>query len=555
MSLLGEDGLGYELARHLESNGVWRKWLGDSTYTTFAQFLSSPSAWNSFLASDSSQSTLHIHLQLRVRALLFDKASSISSLSSNPSLSKLNPNFLRLRADDVYFTLDNSNAPSSSNSKVGSRYVDSELPETWYNQVIENCKANKKLVMWDRELSTKRSPAEMASYIMCGSNRKKRCVVFKEEQHQGMDQSNGGNLAVDDDEFDFPEIKYAWNCVPESAIPVSERVENNNNQKVRIISMLDTLPMIRNPLMIERLGNRGESVNGEHGGGLYRGKLGCEENGRVIGHEEAGKLSQKVVARILLGAGFEASMEGPIEYLSEVMTKRILKIGTNLKVLTDSYRKQCSAIELLKMLLKTVGFSNTAPLVDVVKDGSKNIVQQSQLHAHGIQSQLQSQQQNSLRLPQQVQMQRQMHPQMQQMINSHSLTFQQQQQLQLERMRNLQSNSRPAMDVNKEKPLVQVKIENTSDLPSDGTTFINSRHPQMQFRQQQLAAMSNLHPQSNTQFRQMNSVQTPQMQSQNNISMIRAPPVKVVGFQELMGGDSSTKHDSEENPLTSPSSK
>lgn len=240
--------------------------------------------------------------------------------------------------------------------QVGSRYVDSELPENWYNQVIENCKANKKLVMWDRDLSTKRSPSEMASYITCSSNRKKRRAVFKEEQHQVMDQSNGGNLVVDDDEFDFPEIKYAWNCVPESAVPVSERVENNNNQKVRIISVLDTLPMIRNPLMPERPGNTAESTNGEHGGGLYHGKLGCEENGRVLGHEEAGKLSQKVVGHILLGAGFEASMGSPIEYLSEMMNKRILKIGTTLKILTDGFSKQRSAIELLKMLLKTIGF-------------------------------------------------------------------------------------------------------------------------------------------------------------------------------------------------------
>ncbi|CAJ2647343.1 unnamed protein product [Trifolium pratense] len=409
--------------------------------------------------------------------------------------------------------------------------------------------------MWDRELSPKRSPAEMASYIMCSSNYKKRRVVFQEEQHQVMDQSNGGNLVDGDDEFVFPEITYAWNCVPESAIPVSERVENNNNnQKMRIFSVLDTLPPV--------VTRSAEHVNGQRGGGLNRGKLVSEENGRVLGHEETAKLSQKAVARILLGAGFEAAMEGPIEYLSDVMSKRIVKIGTNLKVLTDSYKKQCSAIELLKMLLKTVGFSNFAPLVDVVKDGSKNIVQQGQQRAHGIQSQLQQQQQNSLRLPQQVQMQRQMHPQMQQMINSQqqqminsqSLVYQQQQQLQLERMRNQQSAHRPAMDVNKERPLVQVKIENTSDIPSDGNAF-NSRHPQMQFRQQQLAAMSNFHPQSNTQYRQMGSPQIPQMQSQNNISMVRAPPVKVEGFSELMGSPSSSKHDSEENRLTSPSSK
>lgn len=35
--------------------------------------------------------------------------------------------------------------------------------------------------------------------------------------------------------------------------------------------------------------------------------------------------------------------------------------------------------------------------------------------------------------------------------------------------------------------------------------------------------------------------------------MVRAPPVKVEGFQELMGGDATMKHDSEENKLTSPS--
>jgi len=40
--------------------------------------------------------------------------------------------------------------------------------------------------------------------------------------------------------------------------------------------------------------------------------------------------------------------------------------------------------------------------MDVVKDDSRNIVQQGQQRPHGIQSQLQQQQQNSLRLPQQV---------------------------------------------------------------------------------------------------------------------------------------------------------
>ncbi|GAB4847209.1 hypothetical protein Ancab_026218 [Ancistrocladus abbreviatus] len=84
---------------------------------------------------------------------------------------------------------------------------------------------------------------------------------------------------------------------------------------------------------------------------------------------------------------------------------------------------------------------------------------------------------------------------------------------------------------------------------------INNRHPHVQIRQQQLAAFQRLQAQSGGQFRQLASFQMPQMSTQN-IGVIRAPPVKVEGFQELMGGDSSLKHESEESKmssLTSPS--
>ncbi|XP_027360364.1 uncharacterized protein LOC113868722 isoform X2 [Abrus precatorius] len=541
MALLGEDGRGYELARKLDTIGAWRTWLGDSTYANFGPFLSSPSAWDSFITSKSHS---HIPLQLRVRALLFDKATA--SLFPNPSLSRLNPSFLQLHPDDIYFTVDNASPDAKNQSKTasatGSRYVESELPESWYSQVIEKYKANKNLVP--------RSPAEMASYVAYASNHKKRRVAFKEDPNgNSVTEPNGGGL-VDDDTTVFPEITYVFNCVPESALPPSSRVENL--QKVKVFSVLDMLPPIttRNPVMIERLGIKPEYLNAEHGGALGRGKFGPEGNGKVIGTEQAVMLSQKAVARVLLGVGFEGAMEASIEDFSEVLGERICKIGKNLRVLADSYKKQCSAIELLKMLLKTLGFSNFAPLVDVVKDGSKNIVQQTQQQVHGIQPQVQ-QQQSSLRLPQQVQMQRQMHPHMQQIMHSHNM----QQQQQLERMRRrTASTPRPTMDIDKERPLVQVKIETPSDLPHDGGTF-NSRHPaQMQFRQQQMAAMSNFHSQPGSQFRHMGSLQIPQMQSQN-IGMVRTPPVKVEGFQELMGGDSTAKHDSEENRLTSPTGK
>ncbi|RDX81359.1 hypothetical protein CR513_37969, partial [Mucuna pruriens] len=559
MALLGEDGRGYELARKLDTSGAWRTWLGDSTYANFAPFLSSPSAWDSFMTS-----TTHVPLQLRVRALLFDKASASLSPNPNPSLSlqRLNPTYLQLHADDVYFTLDTPSLDSKNQSKTtGSRYVESELPETWYNQVLDKYKTNRNLVS--------RSPTEMASYLTYVSNHKKRRVAFKDDRRDVNSvsdhaQPNGGNLVVDGDSAVFPEITYALNCVPDSALPLSNRVENSS-QKVKVFSVLDTLPPVttRSSVMIDRLGIRSEQVGVEHGGSVLRGKIGSEGSGKVIGPEQAAKLAQKTVARVLLGVGFDGAMEGSVEDFSEVLSERICKIGTNLKVLADSYKKQCSAIELLKMLLKTVGFSNFTPLVDVVKDGSKNIVQQSQQQVHGMQPQVQQQQQSSLRLSQQIQMQRQMHPQMQQIIHSQNMAFQQQQQQQqiqqLERMRRrTASTPRPAMDIDKERPLVQVKIEN-QDLPIDSNAF-TSRHPQMQFRQQQqqqqqqMAAMSNFHSQSGTQFRQMGSLQMPSMQSQN-IGMVRAPPVKVEGFQELMGGDSTSKHDLEENRLTSPNGK
>ncbi|KAE9596965.1 hypothetical protein Lal_00007328 [Lupinus albus] len=586
MNLLGEDGKGYELAMKLESFGLWRTWLGDSTYPNFIPFLSSLSAWDSFITPDPTKSRALIQLQLRVRALLFDKASVSLFTSSNISLSpsSLNPPYLQLHADDVYYTLENDGVQAATTSSKNqsktasgarSRYVDSELdsmsqryrngelPETWYDQFIDKYKANKKLILGDRD-SQQRSPMEMASYLTHTLSHKRRRLPFKEDQHAGFGnsvtehasavQQNGGNL-VDDDSPIFPEIMYTFNCVPETALTPTNRVEIN--PKLKLYGVLDTLPPVtsRSPVMLERLGIRPEYLNMEHAGSLSRGKFGPEGNRELLCLEQASKVSQKVVARVLTGVGFEASMEAPIELFSDVLSDHIYDLGKKLKVLTDSYRKQCSAIELLKMFLTTLGFSNFAPLMNVVKDGSKNSAPQ-------IQPQVQPQQQSSLQLHPQVQVQRQIHPQMQQIIQSHNLAFQQQQQQQqqLERIRRRPASTpRPAMDIDKERPLIQVKLENPSDiLPSDGNAF-NSRHSQMQFRQQQqqqqqMASMSNFHSQSSTQFRQMGSLQIPSVQSPNT-GVVRAPPVKVEGFSELMGGDSSVKHDSEENRLTSPTSK
>lgn len=532
---------------------------------------------------DDSKSRVQIQLQLRVRALLFDKATVSLFLKSNATnsslaVSKLNPNYLQLHADDVYFTLDNasqdggaasSTAPLKNQSKssfsAGQRYGGSEfdslshrfgnedLPETWYNQFIEKYRLRRpyKLSLGDRE-NEKRSPEEMATYIRVAEKHKRRLIAFP-ENISNMHLNSAGNLP-DDDMLFFPETMFAMNSVPDSALTQINRTQDG--QKVEFHGVLDTLPqvMTKSPVMIERLGIRPESLGMDRGGNVHRVK-----SRRSISQEQASQLSRKVISRMLLLNGFESATEVPLEVLSQLFSCHISKLGHNLKVLTDSYRKQCSAVELIKMFLHTAGYSNFGPLAELLKDSStRNVVQQTQqqIQGQGIQQQFQSQQQGSLRIPQQIP--RQMHPQMQQMVHPSNLTFQQQQQLQLERMRRRQpATPRPGMDVDKEqRPLVQVKIEQQSEMPMDSNAFntMNARHPQMQFRQHQFAAMTNLQAQSNNQYRQIMSPQISQMQSPN-MGIVRAPPVKVEGFSELMGGDTSLKHDSEENRLTSPQSK
>ncbi|CAN6542070.1 unnamed protein product [Malus baccata var. baccata] len=609
MALLGDDGRGYELACKLESCNVWRTWLGDSTFAHFAPFLKSPSTWEAFM---DSKSKAPLYLQLRARALLFDKAcvslflrpnsnSSSSSSSSSIAVSKLNPIYLQLHPDDVYFTLENSSqdgvqvqqrdalVPSKTQSKAafgaGSRYGESEidnirlrfkndeLSETWYNQFLERYRMSKpsRLSSGERE-SEKRTPEEMSAYLKLLERHKKRRVAFKEDPYMGFgnpiqDASHmnpnsllDGSNSVDSETSFFPETMFTFNCVPDSALPPLNRVDDN--QKMECFGVLDTLPQImtRSPVMLERLGIRPEYLSMEQGGIIHRRKNAFGGNKKCLSQEQATQLSQKVVARMMISIGFEGTTEVPIDVFSKLLSCHIQKLGGSLKLLADSYRKQCSALELLKMFLQTVGYGNFGSLVEQVKDGSRNF-QQTQQQIHGIQSQLQPQHQNLIRLPQQVnqQMSRQMHPQMQQIAHSKNVPFQQRQQL--ERMRRCQpSTPRAGMDTDKERPMVQVKIEAPSELPMDGNAFnsFNSRHPQMQFRQQQVPptsnlTMSNVHAQSGNQFRQMAS-QIPQIQAQN-MSVLRAPPVKVEGFQELMGGDSSSKHDSDENRLTSPSSK
>ncbi|KVI03142.1 hypothetical protein Ccrd_018563 [Cynara cardunculus var. scolymus] len=685
MALLGDDGRGYELARKLESQGVWRSWLGDdSIYTTFIPFLSTPSSWESFMRTDETKSRAQIQLQLRVRALLFDKACVSlfpwSNRSSSSSNSKLNPNYLQLHGDDVYFTLENPTqnvAPSSkvfakaapekgnvlescaaayccgyqfedkdmddfsnmlgkpadelgpvntsynissswimeeeldylaiyrnkvssdacwfpqatpagfllivrdlpgqpvflksrkvqlkASLGVGSRYVACEddsmsqrSPESWYTQFFEKYRATKpyRLPSGDRE-SEKRTPEQMSNYLRTVEKHKRSRAVFMEEQNMSSSSpmfesgSSRRSSDLDDETLFFPETMFSANSVPDSALPPSNQMENVQSGKSN--GVLDTLPpiMTKSPIMLERLGIRPEYLNMEQGN-HDRGKSGSSGMKNNLSPDQAAELSRQVVSRLLMDVGFDSASGGPLDIFAQLFGCHISKLGRILKVLADSYRKECSAIELLKMFLQTIGHgyllifniwssnmflaysSNLGAFAELVKDSTKNHVQQTQLQVQAIQSQMQLQNQTGVRQPHQFP--RQMHNQMvhslqqQQQQQQQQMVHPIQQQQQWDRMRRRQpSTPRPVMNMSgnmnvdneSQRSMVEVKLENPPDFPMDNNAAafatMNYRNPQMQ-----------------------------------NMGMVRAPPVKVEAFQELMGGDSSMKHDSEESKLTSP---
>lgn len=106
-------------------------------------------------------------------------------------------------------------------------------------------------------------------------------------------------------------------------------------------------------------------------------------------------------------------------------------------------------------------------------------------------------------------MQRQMH-----MMLPQNLAFQQQQQQQWNKMQRRQPSTPRASGLASEnRPMVNVKIENPSELPMDSMlSAINKQQQNMQFRQQQMA-MANQHPQSSQQLKQLASLQIPQVQT------------------------------------------
>ncbi|KAI7983617.1 hypothetical protein LOK49_LG15G02125 [Camellia lanceoleosa] len=179
---------------------------------------------------------------------------------------------------------------------MAQRFRHAELPETWYTQFFERYKATKpyRLSFGDRE-TDKRTPELMSTYLKTLKKHKRRRVAFKEDETNGFGNpmlENGSNMlrnsvlndndAIDDDTYFFPETIFPFNCVPDSALPHINRVEENH--KVDFNGVLDMLPQImtRSPIMIDRFGIRPEYLSMEQGGNQCCGKNGSHGNRKIL---------------------------------------------------------------------------------------------------------------------------------------------------------------------------------------------------------------------------------------------------------------------------------
>lgn len=118
------------------------------------------------------------------------------------------------------------------------------------------------------------------------------------------------------------------------------------------------------------------------------------------------------------------------------------------------------------------------------------------------------------------QIQRQLPPQMN-MLHPQNLAFQQQQQQQQQwdrlRHRQISTPRGSVMIMDKDQPMVDVKIESMMESSIDNPFNTLNKH-QLQLRHQQIAMASHL-GQSGPQFKQLPSVQIPQLQAQYEIRL------------------------------------
>lgn len=595
MSLLGDDGVGYDLAKKLDSNGAWRSWLGDSCYSQIIPYLNSLAAWKNFMSTDGNKSKSQIQLQLRVRALLFDKASASlylrSSTSSSLSPASVQSSYLQLRADDVYYSFEEDvddwnrlQAEGSLTAKpfqikdiegtscAGSRFavndVESlsrskpgEILDTWYSQWREKHlqermhwlawrSAQRDLPFKDRD-TFKRTPERMSAYLRASEKHRNKIRVTQLDKVLHFPNSARDNVSgvkvessaenacsMDEEPCFFPESMFPSNCVPDNSVPRSDKEDENSS--LVLPGILDNLPYEtgRSPLLIERFGMGSDYLNLGIKKVDSMGKNREAVKRKRFGEEEVEHRARQTIVRVCAGVGFEGLKEGSLDVFSQLLISHICKHGQILRVLVDNFRNRYTPIDLLRMFIQKMEYSNLGTLMDYVKAPTRSSPQQTPqqlVRATPPQPQMilpHSQQKLQRHLSQQMNV-----------FQHQSMSSQMQQQLV---RRKQPSTPRSGRKVEKDRTMCDTRIETSND-----SAVASALVSHWQQQQQPQSSQGSHHPQSLTQFKQHSSLQLPQIHQQNFISrdavQIRTQPMKVEGFQELMGGDVNVKQEPEDD--------
>ncbi|CAM6026139.1 unnamed protein product [Sphagnum balticum] len=422
MGLLGENGGGYELALRLEEQNTWRAWLSERDHATMLPYLASPGTWSKLMQSSSSSSLLA--LQLRVRALLFDKAAACLFLEHVGAAivpNSLHPSYLQLHADSVYFSLeqdaedwaclqaDTALALPSPNLKHGSRtrtnvgygqmVSGSEsctTGELWYNQCLHNSHSirmdrlarrvtQQRLSFGDQEACL-RTPEGMAAYLNFTMNRCKRWPVLQADKGtkptdypsisdtaNGMDANLAGQ-AGDEDASMLPEIMFPGNCVPDNPVPCRRRsfFEENDFQQVFLddsdpsvcpLPMSSSLGILaKDRFTVQTEGLSRIDLKGSGIGPPLPAGLKSELTG-----DAAQRMLQQTVVRLVAAAGFEGLKQASLQILCDLLRCHMCKLARGLRLLVDSYSKKCSQQELMNMFIHGAAGSNVGDLMVYAK--------------------------------------------------------------------------------------------------------------------------------------------------------------------------------------------
>ncbi|XP_002979345.2 uncharacterized protein LOC9660380 [Selaginella moellendorffii] len=393
---------GFQLASDLEAIAAWRPWLGDHLYSELRMHLATPSAWSAFMRGNDGSNSGRLRLQLRVRALLYDKALELQDTRIS------SPASLQLQPDSVYFTLEHDasdwvrlqaeRAPTmaalqakygldnrdtlSPHFAVGDGKQKSQLRKTAINTIkqgrsspgFRGVEQSKLFSRSSRELDAEKSSMDcdlwydqwFDKHLSERMNRLARRLAQQKlpfSDQEALKRTPEGMAAF---------LKLTTKALKRQHLTAGndislghEREQESFDGELSILPELTSISSCvpENPCpatCVSGACSLQQSLESAAGGeasvlsGLSSQlvRSGTSARKAKVSSADAEILSQQTIARILETHGFEGVRQVPMEIFSEVMALHIRKLGSWLRMLIDSYQKHLSTDELLRMFIQ-----------------------------------------------------------------------------------------------------------------------------------------------------------------------------------------------------------